>query len=194
MKNAGEIPLNSTRKCPDVFFSRQKFSSMRIQESGDSQSRWDSVNLLIFRMRFFLLISPANWMLLLPFLGGRGVKPFKTTLIIFSYGKERSWFTGANVGLTKNPMSLVKMMAQTYHISIPNKQELQPSPLGMVWFIQSQKVVHPSSSAHDSGQIIIIHQPLFPWNKGSHFSSKTLPFGAQVVFSVAIIWPNGWRN
>ena len=29
---------------------------------------------------------------------------------------------------------------------------------------------------------IIYHQPRFPWNKGSHFPSKRLPFGGQVVW------------
>ena len=43
---------------------------------------------------------------------------------------------------------------------------------------------------HISGQIIIFHQPRFPWNKGSHFPSKTLPFGENRSCEVAIIWPD----
>ena len=41
-----------------------------------------------------------------------------------------------------------------------------------------------------SGQIIIFHEPRFPWNKGSHFPSKTLPFGGNRSCEVAIIWPD----
>ena len=37
-----------------------------------------------------------------------------------------------------------------------------------------------------SGQIIIFHQPRFPWNKGSHFPSKTLPLGGNRSCEVAM--------
>ena len=36
---------------------------------------------------------------------------------------------------------------------------------------------------------MIFHRPRFPWNKGSHFPSKTLPFGVRDPCEVAIIWP-----
>ena len=49
-----------------------------------------------------------------------------------------------------------------------------------------------------SGQIIIFHQPPFPWNKGvSHgFPSKQLPFGDFFgrVFGRDLIWPELWRH
>ena len=43
---------------------------------------------------------------------------------------------------------------------------------------------------NQSGQIIIFHQPRFPWNKGSHFPSKTLPFGVRSIdsFRYKQIW------
>ena len=38
---------------------------------------------------------------------------------------------------------------------------------------------------------IIFHQPTFPWNKGSHFPSKKLPFGApKLVWGRGLIWPD----
>ncbi len=40
-----------------------------------------------------------------------------------------------------------------------------------------------------SGQIIIFHQPRFPWNKG--ISLPQLPFGVRSC-EVAIIWPEWW--
>ena len=40
----------------------------------------------------------------------------------------------------------------------------------------------------DTGQIIIFHQPRFPWNKG--ISLTKLPFGVRSC-EVAIIWPEG---
>ncbi len=39
-----------------------------------------------------------------------------------------------------------------------------------------------------SGQIIIFHQPRFPWNKGN--SHPKPPFGGNRSSEVAIIWPN----
>ncbi len=45
------------------------------------------------------------------------------------------------------------------------------------------------SSFQCSGQIIIIHQPGFPWNKWS--SLPQLPFGVRSC-EVAIIWPEWW--
>ena len=42
----------------------------------------------------------------------------------------------------------------------------------------------------DSGQIIIFHQPRFPWNKG--ISLPQLPFGVR-SFEVAIIWSDRCR-
>ena len=42
-----------------------------------------------------------------------------------------------------------------------------------------------------SSQIIVFHQPWFPWNKGISLSESYL-LGAQVMFSVAIIWPELW--
>ena len=43
--------------------------------------------------------------------------------------------------------------------------------------------------SHGSGQIIIFHQPRFPWKKG--ISLSQLHFGVRSC-EVAIIWPNGW--
>ena len=42
-----------------------------------------------------------------------------------------------------------------------------------------------------SGQIIIFHQPRFPWNKG--FSLPQLPFRVR-SFEVAIIWPDLYQK
>ena len=42
-----------------------------------------------------------------------------------------------------------------------------------------------------SGQIIIFHQPGFPWNKGISLTKP--PFGVRSC-EVAIIWPDWWRN
>ena len=42
---------------------------------------------------------------------------------------------------------------------------------------------------HVSGQIIIFHQPRFPWNKGIFLPQ--LPFGVRSC-EVAIIWPDVW--
>ena len=58
------------------------------------------------------------------FLGGKVRNlPFNSTLIHFPYGNERSpEYWNVDLGLTKNPVSLVEMMARTDHISIPNKQ------------------------------------------------------------------------
>ena len=42
-----------------------------------------------------------------------------------------------------------------------------------------------------SGQIIIFHQPRFPWNKGMSLTITTI-WGKSIVFSVAIIWPVWW--
>ena len=41
---------------------------------------------------------------------------------------------------------------------------------------------------HESGQIIIFHQPGFPWNKGISLTKP--PFGVRSC-EVAIIWPDG---
>ena len=40
---------------------------------------------------------------------------------------------------------------------------------------------------HISGQIIIFHQPRFPWNKGISLTKP--PFGVRSC-EVAIIWPD----
>ena len=42
---------------------------------------------------------------------------------------------------------------------------------------------------HGSGQMIIFHQPTFPWNKG--ISLFQLHFAVRSC-EVAIIWPDGW--
>ena len=41
-----------------------------------------------------------------------------------------------------------------------------------------------------SGQIIIFHQPRFPWNKGNSLTKP--PFGVRSR-EVAIIWPAKWK-
>ena len=43
---------------------------------------------------------------------------------------------------------------------------------------------------HPSGQIIIFHQPRFPWNKGNSLTKP--PFGGNRSCEVAIIWPDPW--
>ena len=48
----------------------------------------------------------------------------------------------------------------------------------------------PCASWSTSGQIIIFHQPRFPWNKG--ISLPQLPFGVRSC-EVAIIWPEYMR-
>ena len=45
---------------------------------------------------------------------------------------------------------------------------------------------------HESGQIIIFHQPRFPWNKGISLT-KPPPFGVRDPCEVAIIWPDESR-
>ncbi len=42
-----------------------------------------------------------------------------------------------------------------------------------------------------SGQIIIFHQPRFPWNKGISLTKP--PFGGNRSCEVAIIWPDSMR-
>ena len=43
-----------------------------------------------------------------------------------------------------------------------------------------------------SGQIILFHQPRFPWNKGNSITEP--PFGGNPSCEVAIIWPPGYKQ
>ena len=44
-----------------------------------------------------------------------------------------------------------------------------------------------------SGQMIIFHQPRFPWNKGSRISLQNATFwGKSVVWGRELIWPDEW--
>ncbi len=47
---------------------------------------------------------------------------------------------------------------------------------------------------HHSGQIIILHQPRYPWNKGSHFPYFSPPWNDQIIRSSNdkwLRWPFG---
>ncbi len=57
--------------------------------------------------------------------------------------------------------------------------------------VQSFWLVHVGdwNILKQSDQIVIFHQPRFPWNKGSHFPSQTVPFGGPRSCEVAKIWP-----
>ena len=57
---------------------------------------------------------------------------------------------------------------------------IHDSPLLSIFYIQTEKKDH-------SGQIIIFHQPRFPWNKGISLTKP--PFGVRSC-EVAIIWPD----
>ena len=56
-------------------------------------------------------------------------------------------------------------------------------------FIKSQVRILPS---YRSGQIVIFHQPRFPWNKG--ISALQLPFGGpKNVWGRELIWPDRFQ-
>ena len=66
------------------------------------------------------------------------------------------------------------------------------------WRLHSEMLLYSSYAellqevtewSHKSGQIIIFHQPRFPWSKGSSLTKP--PFGVRSC-EVAIIWPDKW--
>ena len=59
----------------------------------------------------------------------------------------------------------------------------KPIP-SIVWYIYLHLL-----DFYGSGQVIIFHQPRFPWNKGISLTKP--PFGVRSC-EVAIIWPDGW--
>ncbi len=58
--------------------------------------------------------------------------------------------------------------------------------VALIWGGVSIRGFYPQNG---SGQIIIFHQPGFPWNKGISLTKP--PFGVRSC-EVAIIWPDGW--
>ena len=64
------------------------------------------------------------------------------------------------------------------HLEVMNSQN---DKTNIPWWFQP--------SWYKSSQQIIIHRPRFPWNQGSHFPSKQLPFGVRDPCEVAIFWP-----
>ena len=64
---------------------------------------------------------------------------------------------------------------------------LAVSLFGRVKSVKKTNTLNKSNALDDSGQIIIFHQPRFPWNKGISLTKP--PFGVR-SYEVAIIWPD----